>query len=137
MKTAGDCEVVVLPKNRGGAVCRMSADAYATELQPRSAVCSRSVPAPAVVVEPRAWWWDRDATGHLEGPSAILSGGSPMSLEHWAVWAGIFAALAVLIRLELVRHRGSPSLTVSIEEMRASPWFPPAPFLVTPLASMR
>ena len=28
MKSAGDCEVVVLPKGRGGAVCRMSADAY-------------------------------------------------------------------------------------------------------------
>ena len=37
------CEVVVLPKGRGGTVCRMSADAYINRVMPQDAVCPRSV----------------------------------------------------------------------------------------------
>ena len=43
MKSAGDCEVVVLPKGRGGAVHRMSADTYIDRVMSQNAVYSRSV----------------------------------------------------------------------------------------------
>jgi len=83
-------EVVVLTKGRGGAVCRMSADAYINRVMPQNAVYSRSVlwlPMKGVT----ASWCDSYGTPHLLAFSAILCT-LRMSLDYWAFWDGIFAA---------------------------------------------
>lgn len=90
MKSVGNCEVVVLPKARRGAICRMSADAYLKRVMSQNAVYSRSV-LRLPVTESSASWWDGYATTHLLGFSAILCL-LRMSLEHWAFWDGILAA---------------------------------------------
>lgn len=90
MKSVDNCEVVVLPKERGGAVCRMSADTYLNRVLPRNAVYSRSV-LWLPMTESTASWWDSYGTPHLLGFSAILCT-LRMSLEHWAFWEGILAA---------------------------------------------
>jgi hypothetical protein len=89
MKSVGDCEVVVLPKARGGAVYRMSADAYIDRVMSQNAVYSRSV-LWLPMTGPSASWCDSYGTPHLLAFSAILCS-LRMSLEHWAFWAGIFA----------------------------------------------
>ena len=90
MKSAGDCEVVVLPKGRGGAVCRMTADTYINRVMSQNAVYSRSV-LWLPMTGPTASWCDSYGTPHLLALSAILCT-LRMSLEHWAFWDGIFAA---------------------------------------------
>ena len=90
MKSVGDCEVVVLPKGRGGAVCRMSADAYINRVMSQNAVYSRSV-LWLPMTGPTASWCDSYGTPHLLAFSAILCT-LRMSLEQWAFWDGIFAA---------------------------------------------
>ena len=90
MKSAGDCEVVVLPKGRGGAVCRMSADAYINRVMSQNAVYSRSV-LWLPMMGPTASWCDSYVTPNLLAFSAILCT-LRMSLEHSAFWDGIFAA---------------------------------------------
>lgn len=90
MKSAGDCEVVVLPKGRGGAVCRMSADAYINTVMSQNVVYSRSV-LWLPMTGPTASWWDSYRIPHLLAFSAILCT-LRMSLEHWASWDGILAA---------------------------------------------
>ena len=90
MKSAGDCEVVVLPKGRGGAVCRMSADAYIDMMMSQNAVYSRSV-LWLPMTGPSASWCDSYGTPHLLAFAAILCT-LRTSLEHWAFWDGFFAA---------------------------------------------
>ena len=89
MKSADDCEVVVLPKGRGGAVCRMSADAYVDGLMSQNAVYSRSVLWPPMT-GPTASWCDSSGTHHLLAFSILCT--LRMNLEHWAFWDRIFAA---------------------------------------------
>lgn len=89
MKSAGDCEVVVLPKGRGGAVHRMSADTYIDRVMSQNAVYSRSVPW-LPMTGPTASWCDSYGPAHLLAFSAILCS-LRMSLEHWAFWDGMFA----------------------------------------------
>ena len=103
MKSAGDCEVVVLPKGRGGAVCRMSADAYINKVMSQNAVYSRSVPW-LLMTGPTASWCD---SPHLLAFSAILCS-LRMSLEHWAFWEGIFATPG---RAYLPAARAGPPVT--------------------------
>src|SRR5512147_1714050 len=81
VKSAGDCEVVVLPKGRGGAVCRMSADAYINRVMSPNAVYSRSV-LWLPMTGPTASWCDSYGPAHLLAFSAILCS-LRMSLEHW------------------------------------------------------
>jgi hypothetical protein len=90
MKSVSNCEVVVLPKARGGAICRMSADAYLNRVMFQNAVYSRSV-LWLPMTESTASWWDGYGSPHLLGFSAILCA-LRMSLEHWAFWDGILAA---------------------------------------------
>ena len=90
MKSAGDCEVVVLPKGRGGAVCRMSADAYINRVMSQNAVYSRSV-LWLPMTGPTASWCDSYGTPHLLAFSAIVCT-LQMSLEHRPFWDRIFAA---------------------------------------------
>jgi hypothetical protein len=90
MKSAADCEVVVLPKGRGGATLRMSADAYINRVMSQNAVYSRSVVWPPMT-GPSASWCDSYGTTHLLAFSAILCS-LRMSLEHWAFWDRMFAA---------------------------------------------
>ena len=44
MNSPGDCEVVILPKGRAGAVSRMSADAYINRMVSQTMVDSRLAP---------------------------------------------------------------------------------------------
>lgn len=90
MKSADDCEVVVLPNGRGGAVCRMSADAYIDGVMSQNAVYSRSV-LWLPMTGPTASWCDSYGTHHLLAFSAIVCT-LRMSLEHRPFWDGIFAA---------------------------------------------
>ena len=90
MNSAGDCEVVVLPKGRGGAICRMSPDTYINMVMSQNAVCSRSVLWPPMTGS-TASCFDGYWTLHLLAFSAILCT-LRMSLEHWAFWDRIFAA---------------------------------------------
>jgi len=90
MNSAGDCEVVVLPKGRGGAICRMSPDTYINMVMSQNAVCSRSVLWPPMTGS-TASCFDGYWTLHLLDFSAILCT-LRMSLEHWAFWDRIFAA---------------------------------------------
>ena len=89
MKSAGGCEVVALPKRRGGPVCRTSADTYINRVMSQNAVYSRSM-LWLPMTGPPASWCDSYARPHLLAFSAILCS-LRMSLEHWAFWDGIFA----------------------------------------------
>jgi hypothetical protein len=106
MKSAGGCEVVVLPKGRGGAVCRMSADAYINRVMSQNAVYARSV-LWLPMMGPTASWCDSCGTPHLLAFSTILCS-LRMSLEHWAFWDGIFAVLG---RAYLPAARAGPPVT--------------------------
>src|ERR687884_473082 len=84
MKTTGDCEVLIFPRNRRGAVRCMSAASYARHFGQRADPTHQWTVEASEIAR-----WDEYATAQLEALSAILWGCSRLSLSAWAFCLGV------------------------------------------------